>query len=332
MRVIDNYSLAEWNTFGLEAKARKFCEYSTVEELKEILRLHKGEKFLHIGRGSNLLFINDFDGIVLHSAIGHIEVVEEQQDAVIVSVGAGVMFDKFVEYCVEHAWWGIENLSYIPGEVGASAVQNIGAYGVEAKDVIYQVETLHVGTQRKRIFTNAECKYAYRDSVFKNRLKGKYVVTSVRFRLHKQPCPKLASGSINSYLPLNPSLADIRQVIINIRRQKLPEVNDLGSAGSFFKNPVVSKRLFYGLKRQYPDIPYYDLSRGVKIPAAWLISNAGLKGRAIGGAKVYEKQPLVIVNTGAATAHDIVALACMIQAEVKRKFDIDLFPEVNYIS
>lgn len=327
----DNYSLLQWNTFGLDVKARKFVEYDCIAALKEVLRKYKGEPLLHIGRGSNLLFLNDFEGVVLHSTMNHVVVMRETAKDVYVSVSGGMVFDDFVAECVRRGWWGAENLSYIPGEVGASAVQNIGAYGVEAKDIISSVVTMNVKTLELRTFTNAECQYGYRDSVFKGRLKGKYIVLSVLFHLSKLPCPKLDYGNVRANLSENPSLSEIRDTIIRIRRQKLPEVNELGSAGSFFKNPIVSERKFKSIQKKYGEVPHFLTDKGVKIPAAWLISQVGMKGVYHGGAQVYEKQPLVIVNANHATSDDIAQLAAEIVEKVKTTFGIKISPEVNYI-
>ena len=331
--VAENYSLSNHNTFHLKATARLFAEYNSVEELCEILSEYSCKRILHIGRGSNLLFTCDFDGLILHSAIVYIDKIKEDNNYVYFKVGAGVVFDDFVNYAVIQHLGGIENLSYIPGEVGASAVQNIGAYGVEVKDVIQSVDTIEIATLQHRVFDVAECKYGYRDSVFKNELKDKYVVTSVTFRLDKQPHLQLDYGNVRQSLQeiKNPTLLDVRQAITNIRKQKLPEVDELGSAGSFFKNPVVTEQYFAELLAQYPDIPHFQTDNGIKIPAAWLISTAGLKGLQIGGARVYDKQPLVIVNTGDATAGDIVELAQVVQQTIKQKFGIQISPEVNYV-
>ena len=332
MFVRNDFSLKAFNTFGLDVRAKVFAEYDNVEQLKELLERFRAHKLLNIGRGSNLLFADDFDGVVLHSAIRFIE-GEEQ-----VSVGAGVEFDKFAGWAVENGLWGAENLSYIPGEVGASAVQNIGAYGVEVKDIIERVHTVEISSLEECVFDVSECSYGYRESIFKTELAGQYIVTAVDFKLSKQPRPKLDYGNIRQALQhiTQPSLSDIRKAIIDIRRLKLPEVSEMGSAGSFFKNPIISAEEFEQLQRVYPTVPNYvvidDLSVAhYKIPAAWLIEQCGLKGKKVGGAQVYERQPLVIVNTGNASAKDIISLAELVQQSVRQRFNIVIQPEVNYI-
>ncbi len=333
MQVFSNHSLLQWNTFHLDAKAKVFAEYDDIDELRSLLRQYSNLPMLHIGRGSNLLFTADFPGIVLHSRICFIKTLSCTDKQVILQVGSGVVFDDMIAHCVAKGWGGAENLSYIPGEVGASAVQNIGAYGAETKDIIRRVHAMEITTLQERIFSREECRYGYRDSIFKNELKGQYIITSVEFCLSPQPVLSLDYGNLKEALSAisKPTIADVRNAVTNIRKQKLPEVEELGSAGSFFKNPVVSKQQAEILKGQYPSIPHYPAPNGVKIPAAWLIEQCGYKGKQQGGAKVYEKQPLVIVNSGNATAQDIVTLAEMIVRSVKEKFGIDISPEVNYI-
>lgn len=329
----NNHPLLGHNTFHLNATAQYFAEYGSVDELRNILDAHRNMPVLHIGQGSNLLFTGDVRGLVLHSAVRFIETVDMTQQHIFLRVGSGVLFDDFIAYAVSRGWGGAENLSYIPGEVGASAVQNIGAYGVEAKDIIQSVETLSIATLQPQTFTAAECQYDYRDSIFKNRLKNQYIVTAVVFRLDRQPHLRLDYGNVKQTLQhiTDPTIADVREAVTQIRKQKLPEVSILGSAGSFFKNPLVPTKQYEQLTAQYPDMPHFDTPHGVKIPAAWLISKAGLKGKQIGGAQVYVNQPLVIVNTGNATAEDIMQLAQLVQDTVSRLFQIRINPEVNYI-
>ncbi len=335
MKIYSDYSLLEHNTFHFNAKAEFFAEYESIDELRNILTTYRKEKILHIGKGSNLLFVNDFKGLVLHSAICFYEVADEDDDIVKIRVGSGVVFDDFIEYAISKGWGGAENLSYIPGETGASAVQNIGAYGVEVKDIISEVETLDIKSLEIRKFSRQECKYAYRDSIFKGELKGKYIVTAVVFELRKQPVLQLDYGNVRQSLSAidNPTIADVRKAITDIRKQKLPEVSEMGSAGSFFKNPIITDRHFEDLRSIYPDMPYYDAPEGTgkKIPAAWLITKAELKGRSVGGAQIYEKQPLVIVNRCNAQPSDVVELAGLVMSTVSEKFGISLEPEVNYI-
>ena len=331
-----NYNLKSHNTFGIEAIADEFLEYHNEEELLQFIeegRL-KG-RLLHIGAGSNLLFVNPvFHGTVLHSLIKGIEVVQEDEEHVWVRVGAGEVWDDFVAYCVEHRWYGAENLSLVPGEVGAAAVQNIGAYGVEVKDLITIVETVGLdGVHRD--FQVAECEYAYRDSVFK-RPDMKYLfVTHVQFCLSKKEQYHTEYGSINGEISKLKELniRELRNVIIAIRQSKLPDPSVLGNAGSFFKNPVVSRSKFEELNQQYERMPYYEIDDAhVKIPAGWLIEQTGWKGRALGPAAVHDKQALVLVNRGGATGIDIVALSDTVRRAVYDKFGIEISPEVNFIS
>ena len=333
MTIKENISLLPHNTFRMDVKARVFAEYSSVEELRALLERYRGEKLLHIGAGSNLLFTKDFDGVILHSAMCRARCVSEDNDHVWIEADNGLVMDELIDQLCDMGISGLENLSYIPGEVGASAVQNVGAYGVEAKDVIETVRALAVENGAERVFTNAECRYGYRDSVFKNELLGKYIITHVVFRLNKHFDPKLDYGNLRSEAGDNPTPTDVRNAVIRIRKQKLPEVSEIGSAGSFFKNPIVSRDFYETLTRQIRDdrVPHYDQEGGVKIPAAWLIEQCGWKGKKLGGAQCYEKQPLVLVNTGSATPKEIMDLAAAICRDVKDKFGIDISPEVNYI-
>ncbi len=333
--------LTKMNTFGMKVKARCFMEYDSVADLVDIEFEELARPVLHIGGGSNLLFTDDFKGTVLHSKIDFIEVLEESEE-VLVSVGAGVVFDDFCAWAAKEGLWGVENLSYIPGEVGASAVQNIGAYGVEVKDVIRKVYCYDTQEEEFVNFGVDECGYGYRDSIFKRpEMKGRYVVTHVVFALSREPKPVLDYGHLRdavSTVQVTPEL--IRKTIINIRKEKLPEPSVKGSAGSFFKNPVVPMEHFLKIEaaakaEHGPDykVPHYDLPEGmVKIPAAWMIEQCGWKGKRSGGAAVWDKQPLVIVNhTGEAYPEEIIGLEKRIIASVKAKFDIGLHPEVEHI-
>lgn len=332
IRIEDNYNMLNHNTFGMNVKARRFVEYESENDLKELITSLSGE-VLHIGAGSNLLFKGYYDGTILHSAIMGIEVEEEMDDEVLVRVGAGVVWDDFVSYAVERGWGGIENLSLIPGEVGASAVQNIGAYGVEAKDVIALVEGIELTSGQKRYFGTIECDYAYRHSIFKAQLKGKYAVTYVTFRLKKNPVLKLEYGNIMAVLGNSEgkTIADVRQAIIDIRNAKLPDPKVQGNAGSFFMNPVVSREKFLALQKDYPQMPYYEVEGGVKIPAGWMIDQCGWKGKSMGRAGVHDKQALVLVNLGGATSDEIIALCDAVCKSVLEKFGIDIHPEVNFV-
>lgn len=331
-----NYSLREHNTFGLEAKARQFINYYSVEELVEILPALRdsGEPILHIGGGSNLLFTRDFEGTILHSCIKFIEEVSRDGQEVVVRVGSGVKWDDFCAEMARRNYYGSENLSYIPGEVGASAIQNIGAYGVEVESIIQQVETIEVSSGEPRVFDKSECEYGYRDSIFKNRLQGKYIVTAVVYRLSTVPVVHLDYGQLQQLRSQEgiPTAQEVRDAVIAIRQSKLPEPDELGSAGSFFKNPVVPVEVFRQIAASYTDVPHYVISEDeIKIPAAWLIDQCGWKGKRHGGAAVYEKQPLILVNKDHATPADIMELATLIEQSVLEKFNIQLSPEVNYI-
>jgi UDP-N-acetylmuramate dehydrogenase len=336
MRIEQNYSLLKHNTFGLDVKTRYFVEYENEADLQKLLRdeYFFSQSFWQIGQGSNLLFLGDFDGIIIHSAIGGVEKTEESDDFVWLKVGAGTEWDSLVAYCVRNGWGGLENLSLIPGETGAAAVQNIGAYGAEASGCIEEVHAYFLETGEKRIFSNAECEYTYRSSFFKKpENKGKYYITHVVYKLSKKPEFRLDYGNIKNYLKDQPvTLETVREAVIAIRESKLPDPKKIGNAGSFFMNPYICPAHYKALKKQYPDMPHYPVNdEVVKVPAAWLIERCGLKGKTIGGASVYEKQPLVIVNRGNATGRDIADLAAEICRAVKEKFFIDLQPEVNYI-
>lgn len=331
-----NYNLKLHNTFGIEAVADEFLEYHSEDELLQFIeegRL-KG-RLLHIGAGSNLLFVNPIiHGTVLHSLIKGIEIIREDEEHVWVRVGAGEVWDDFVAYCVEHQWYGAENLSLVPGEVGAAAVQNIGAYGVEVKNLITIVETLGMdGVHRD--FQVSECEYAYRDSIFKRPDMKHLFVTHVQFCLSKKEQYHTEYGSIKNEIgklkELN--IRELRNIIIAIRQSKLPDPLVLGNAGSFFKNPVVSRTKFEELNHQYEHMPYYEIDEAhVKIPAGWLIEQTGWKGQSLGPAAVHDKQALVLVNRGGATGADIVALSDTVRRAVFDKFGIEISPEVNFIS
>lgn len=336
MKIFRDYSLLPHNTFGMDVKASVFIEYASVKELKEVLSLYvKDNQWLHIGKGSNLLFTGDFSGIILHSAIKGYEVIHEDTNEVVVRVGAGEVWDDFVAMTVENEWYGAENLSLIPGEVGASAVQNIGAYGVEAKDLIVGVEAIEVSTGKESIFKNEECGYAYRESVFKSSLKYQYLVTHVSYRLKKTPCYHLDYGNIRLELEKQKvclTLANVRQAIISIREAKLPDPKLQGNAGSFFMNPVISRKHFEALLVDYPLMPHYEVdAESIKIPAAWMIDQCGWKGKRLGRAGVHDKQALVLVNLGGAVGTEVIALSEAIQKSVYEKFGINILPEVNFI-
>ena len=336
MRIEQNYSLEKHNTFHLPVRTRWFMEYDSEEELGRILRDEYFQECLslHIGSGSNLLFINDYNGIIVHSRIKGISVERETDMSVWLRIGAAEVWDDVVAYAVSNGWGGIENLSLIPGEAGAAAIQNIGAYGVEIKDVVETVEAYNQLTFERRVFTNADCEYGYRYSYFKNEHNDPYIVTYLTIQLSKKPVLSLDYGNLRDELGAcaEPTVADVRKAVSAIRRRKLPDPDVLGNAGSFFMNPIVSRSYFEDLQRVYPAIPYYDIDAGhVKIPAAWLIEQCGWKGKSLGHAAVYENQPLVLVNQGGAVGADIVRLGQAVQKSVKEKFGIDIQPEVMYI-
>ena len=330
-----NYSLLGHNTFGMNVRAARFISYGSVNELKEVLNmLCKEQPMLHIGQGSNLLFTKDFEGTILHSEIRFTEIEAEEDEAVFVRVGSGVIWDDFCDEMAKNNYYGVENLSYIPGEVGAAAVQNIGAYGVEACETIKEVATVERATGRERIFVKDECRYGYRDSIFKNELRGKYIVTAVLFRLSTKPAVHLDYGQLRDLRSSDtvPSAGAIRQAVIRIRQNKLPDPATLGNAGSFFKNPIVPVGKYNELAAHYAPVPHYMINEEqVKIPAAWLIEQCGWKGKKRGGAAVYGQQPLIIVNQHRAEPEDIIRLAAAIGRTVYDKFQIHLYPEVNYI-
>ena len=312
-----NISLLPYNTFGMDVKAKLFAEYYSLDELRELLTKYRGEKILHIGQGSNLLFTQDFDGVILHSGMARARFIDDET----VEAQNGLRLDDLIAQLTDMSYCGMEKLSLIPGEVGASAVQNVGAYGVEAKDVIIRAHTLDVETLEERVFSNEECRFGYRDSAFKHELKGRYIVTSVVYRVKPGEATKT------------------RQEIIETRMAKLPAVGEIGSAGSFFMNPFVPEEKANALLARYPDMPHFPApspeeragERLVKIPAAWLIEQCGWKGKTLGGAQVWHKQPLVIVNAGHATPQDIMALAAAVSRSVQDKFGIDIHPEVNIV-
>ncbi len=336
MNISQNISLKPYNTFGVDVNAKYFAEYGSVEELLELLQTGgaKNNRMLHIGSGSNLLFLKDFDGLILHSAIRSIEVVEEDEESILLRVGSGVVWDDFVAYCVENEYYGVENLSLIPGEVGASAVQNIGAYGIEVKDTIERVEFIEIETLKTVTFSNDECQYSYRKSIFKEELKGKVIITHVSYRLKKTPTFFLDYSHLKDAVLKNGeiNLQNVRNTVIQIRESKLPNPTELGNAGSFFMNPIIDKSKYEELLLSYPSMPHYPVSdTKVKVPAGWLIEQCDLKGKQFERVAIYHKQALVIVNTDNATGEDIATVASLVQMTVKKRFGVELVPEVNYI-
>ena len=344
MKDLKDYSLLAHNTFGIDAKCSRFVEYASVEEAQQLVAslTEADQPLLILGGGSNLLLTGDYQGTVLHSAIMGIEVMENssfenqenEKGSVFLKCGSGEVFDDVVAYAVEHGYHGAENLSIIPGEVGASAVQNIGAYGVEAKDIIYKVEAVEIATGKVVNFDNADCQYSYRQSKFKHEWRDKYLVTHVIYRLSKTFTPDLDYGNIRTSLAAKhiaePTAQQLRDVIIEIRNAKLPDPKVEGNAGSFFMNPIVEKAKYDELAAQYPGMPHYTIdAEHEKIPAGWMIDQCGWKGKNLGRAGVHDKQALVLVNRGGATGEEIVKLCETIRKDVFEKFGIEIHPEVN---
>lgn len=324
-------SLLNHNTFGINQSCKALYEPTTVKKLKDILPCLRNEPLLIIGGGSNLLLTKDFDGNVLHPCIMGKEINGE-----LLRCGAGEEWDSVVEYAVENGLYDMENLSLIPGEVGASPVQNIGAYGMEAKDIIYKIEAVEISTGKEVVINPEDCHYAYRYSRFKDEWKGRYVVTYVTYKLSHSFTPRLDYGNLRTTLSsqgiMEPTAMDVRQAVISIRNAKLPDPKEEGNAGSFFMNPVVGKEKFESLLKEYPQMPHYNVdAEHEKIPAGWMIEQCGWKGKTLGRAGVHSKQALVLVNKGDATGEEVVALCQAIRRDVMDKFGIDIHPEVNII-
>jgi len=343
MEIQRNCSLKEYNTFGIDVAAHLLVKYSSVDELLSFMTQYHSEMnhlpLLHIGGGSNLLFLSDYPGVILFSEINDINVLSEDGDSVLVSVGAGVTHDDFVQYAIQHGWYGLENLSLIPGQVGSSAVQNIGAYGVEAGDMIKSVQTISLEDGTSRVWNHNELSYSYRHSIFKDETyRGKYAISYVVFQLKKHFTPCLNYGGLKSSLQQKQiseetlTASQLRDVIIETRENKLPDPKVTGNAGSFFMNPIVSVDVLHQIQEHYPNAPFYEVdAEHVKVPAGWLIEQSGWKGKALGPAAVHDKQALVLVNKGGATGKDILALCQAVQQSVSEKFGIRLSPEVNFI-
>lgn len=334
-----NVNLQAYNSFGFHATAKYFVEINGVDELKQLIQApeFKKEKHLILSGGNNVLFTDEFfDGIVILINNKGIEIVHEDEDDVIVRAQAGEDWPDFVQAMVARGFYGVENLAHIPGKVGAAPVQNIGAYGMELKDSFLQCKAMNLATGETQVFTNEACRFGYRESIFKHEIKGKYIIISVDFQLSKHSELKLEYGNIRTYLEQNsisgPTLQQLHDAICAIRDAKLPDVKQIGSAGSFFKNPVIPASQFEDLQKQYPEIPHYPDAEGmVKVPAGWLIEKAGWKGWRNEHVGVYEKQALVLVHYGGGKGKDIVDLACKIQKSVEEKFGIQISPEVNFV-
>ncbi len=332
MKIRTDYSLLHHNSFGLDVKARKFVEYGNVHELQHYLCARdKDEPLLHIGGGNNLLFTKDYDGTVLHSAVKGFEVTGVDGHDVHLRLGAVMTWDRVVESTLRRGYFGLENLSGIPSEVGAAVVQNIGAYGAEVKDFVESVEAVSLADGEIHEFTAEDCGFGYRTSNFKGEWRGRYAVTQVTLRLSLDFRPNLTYHTLSDHAPGEINAMDLRGMIMQLRASKLPDPGVLGNAGSFFMNPVVDRATYERLRGDYPTVPHYSMPEGVKIPAGWLIEKCGWKGRSIGRAAVYSKQALVLVNTGGATPQDIVRLADAVRADVMDKFGISLVSEVIWI-
>jgi UDP-N-acetylmuramate dehydrogenase len=336
MKICKNISLKSYNTFGIDCVARCLVHVRTDKEVAALFRrdISWQGPLLIIGGGSNILFTDDFIGTILHPQFSGIRIEEQQGDDVIISAGAGINWDKLVEWAVEKGYGGIENLSLIPGNVGAAAVQNIGAYGAEAKDTIVKVKTITVANGSVKFFSNEECSFSYRNSIFKDKEKGRYLVTRTWFRLKINTKMNLDYGSLKDEVKKlgSPTLKNVRQSVINIRRSKLPDPEVTGNAGSFFKNPVVDYAIYEKLIRRFPDMPSYtDFSGGIKLAAGWLIDQCGWKGKRLGDAGVHDKQALVLVNYGNATGKEVYNLSEKIRISVFEKFGINLDREVEII-
>ena len=328
-----NYSLKAHNTFGIDAKCSRFLEYATIAEAQQVAKILRDSAtpYIIIGGGSNLLLTKDFDGIVVHAAVKGIE-----REGCRLTCGTGEVWDDVVAQSLDMGLYGAENLSLIPGDVGASAVQNIGAYGVEVKDLISHVFAVEIATGENRVFDNEDCQYAYRQSRFKGEWKNRFLITKVEYVFSETFKPLLDYGNIRAELERKgidaPDAHALRQTIIDIRNAKLPDPKVMGNAGSFFMNPIVSRQQYEQLAAQYQGMPHYVINQDhVKIPAGWMIDQCGWKGKSLGRAGVHDKQALVLVNRGGATGVEIVSLCHQIQKDVKAKFDIDIHPEVNIV-
>ena len=337
MKDLTDYNLKRHNTFGMDVRCRRFIEFNSIEELQQTLSSLSiaDQPLLLIGSGSNLLFTKDFDGTIIHSAIkGH--TATKVDGNVLLRCGSGETWDDIVKLCVRNGLYGAENLSLIPGEVGASAIQNIGAYGIEAKDLIYEVEAVDISTGKIHTFANSECEYSYRWSKFKGEWRNKFIITHVTYILSETFAPHLDYGNIRAELEAkgiqSPTAEQLREAIIRIRNQKLPDPKIEGNAGSFFTNPIVSTEKYKELANKFATVPHYIVDADhVKIPAGWMIEQCGWKGKTLGQAGVHSRQALVLVNKGGASGKDILHLCEAIKKDVQDKFGIEIKPEVNII-
>jgi len=337
MEIQSNFSLKNYNTFGIEAKARQFVAVHSVDELKTILTANKNEKKFILGGGSNMLLTQDIDALVIHIDLKGKKIIKEDDDFVWVESQAGETWHDFVLYTIENNFGGLENMSLIPGNVGTTPVQNIGAYGTEIKDTFVSCEAINIESHEMKTFTNSECNFGYRESIFKNEVKDQYIITSVIYKLTKRNHKINTSyGDITAELSKNnvtaPTLKDVSDAVIAIRQSKLPDPKELGNSGSFFKNPILLKSDFEKIHNKFPEMKYYEVSeREVKVPAGWLIEQAGFKGKRFGDAGVHKNQALVLVNYGNATGQEILAVSRDVQKTVFETFGIHIEAEVNVI-
>jgi UDP-N-acetylmuramate dehydrogenase len=331
-----NHDLKELNSFHVEQKCLKLITFERAEELDQIFsEEHKPERWYVLGGGNNILFTQDYDGVLIHPIGQGVEIIAEDEQSVTINVQAGVEWDDMVAWCVEHDLWGAENLSLIPGSVGASPVQNIGAYGAEAKDIISRVHLFSTTEYQHKTLTKEECRFAYRESIFKQELKGKVIITSVDFTLSKQAKPNLHYGDVCQRVEElgGATLKNIREAICSIRNEKLPDTSKLGNAGSFFKNPIVAKERAEELKQQHDNMPIYPTADPMKakLAAGWLIDKAGMKGYRTEKVGVHSRQALVLVNHGGACGRDVIELSEQVQQRVWECFGIRIEPEVNIL-
>ena len=338
MEILRNFSLKKYNTFGIAAKAKAFAAIQSESDVQNFIANRGDERFYILGGGSNILFRGDFDGTVLHNQIKGIHLVEINSDYALVAAGAGETWDDFVNICTKNKHYGLENLALIPGQVGSAPVQNIGAYGVEQCDFFHSLEGYRISTGEKLHLTKAECQFGYRDSIFKNSLRGDFFITRVTYKLDKVWTPNRSYKELDTELKkfefefINQDADYVLQTVSRIRRQKLPDTSEFGNAGSFFQNPLVSAEIYEKLKADNPNCPAYAIDNGTyKIPAAWLIEGAGWKGKRIGDAGVYEKHALIIVNYGNASGEDIFSLSEQVIRSVHDKYGIELEREVNWV-
>ncbi len=337
MQIHKNFSLKKYNTFGIEAKAGQFVSVQSVDELNTVLNENPTTKKFILGGGSNMLLTQDIDALVIHLDLKGKKIIDENDDFVWVESQAGENWHEFVIWTIDQNFGGLENLSLIPGNVGTTPIQNIGAYGVEIKDTFVLCEAIHIETQELMIFTNEKCKFGYRESIFKNEVKDEFIITSVVFKLTKKNHKLNTSyGAIETELEkqqiTNPTLKDVSNAVITIRQSKLPDPKELGNSGSFFKNPVILKTAFEKIQQKFPEMPHYVVSETeVKVPAGWLIEQAGFKGKRFGDAGIHKNQALVLVNYGNATGQEILAVAKDIQATIEATFSISIETEVNII-